>query len=241
MSVLKDQDPVFMRVHLQSPGDIGTSIAVNSAGKPYSQNIYGEGSPYVKAVEEADALLGRFIAFLKQAGKWEGTILIVTSDHGQSRIGWHPLFDEDSWVTPLVFVGPGIAKGRELSYFEHTDLASTIAMLLGADAPNHDGGSGIAVKEVLENTDSRTYQPRMYIKKLNQQIKEFNLLKSQMILRAEKERYLSNTIAALENGNLTPEPFYHQDRITDWYKAGSFSHLLEANEKILEQMRKELD
>lgn len=240
MSVLKKQDPVFMRIHLQSPGDIGTSIAVNSEGKPYSRNIYGEGSPYIKAIEEADRLLGQFIAFLKKDGKWDNTFLIVTSDHGQSLIGWHPLFDEDSWVTPLVLMGPGIAKGRELSYFEHTDLAPTIAMLLGAEAPNNDGGAGVAVKEILENTTGRTGQFRMYIKKLNQQIKEFNLLKSQMILRAEKERYLSNTIAALENGNLTPEPFYHQDRITDWYKAGSFSHLLEANEKILQQMRKEL-
>jgi hypothetical protein len=61
-----------------------------------------------------------------------------------------------------------------------------------------------------------------------------------MILAAEKERYLSNVIASLQNTNLTPEPFYDQDRITDWYKAGSTKHLIEANEKILQQMRKEL-
>jgi hypothetical protein len=240
MNILKDQDPVLMRVHLQSSGEMGTSVALRSEGKPYSQDIFGEGSPYVKAVEEADRLLGAFISFLKQERKWEGTVLIVTSDHGQSRIGWHPLFDEDSWVTPLVFVGPGIAKGRELSYFEHIDLAPTIAMLLGAEAPNSDGGNGIAVKEILENTDINNYHPRMYIRTLNQQIKEFNMLRSQLILRAEQERPLSNTIAALENENLTPEPFYHQDRVTDWYKAGSLNHLIGANEKILEQMRNEL-
>lgn len=241
MSVLRGQDPVFMRVHLQTPGEMGTLVAINSAGKSYSQDIYGEGSPYVKAIEEADVLLGEFISFLKQEGKWEGTVLVVTSDHGQSKIGWHPLFDEDSWVTSLVFTGKGIAKGRQLPYFEHTDLAPTIAWLLGVNAPNSDGGAGSAVREILEHTDIKDYHPRMYIKTLNHQIKEFNILKSQMILRAEKERYLSNTIAALENGNLTPEPFYHQDRITDWYKAGSFSHLIEANEKILQQMRKELE
>ncbi|HBH85278.1 MAG TPA: hypothetical protein DDY34_15970 [Bacteroidales bacterium] len=240
MSVLKEQCPVFMRVHLQTPGEMGTLIAVNSAGKPYSRDIYGKGSPYVEAVEQADRLLGEFIAFLKEEGKWEGTVLIVTSDHGQSRIGWHPLFDEESWATPLVFVGAGIARGRELSYFEHTDLAPTIAWLLGANVPNSDGGAGIPVKEITEGTAASDYHLRMYIKTLNQQIKEFNILKSQMILRAEKERYLSNTIAALENGNLTPEPFYHQDRITDWHNAGSFCHLIEANEKILQQMRKEL-
>jgi predicted AlkP superfamily pyrophosphatase or phosphodiesterase len=239
-ALLKHQDPVFMRVHLQTPGEMGTAVALKSEDKPYSRNIFGKGSPYVKAVEEADRLLGEFVSYLKDEGKWEGSVLIVTSDHGQSRIGWHPLFDEESWSTPLLFVGTGIARGRELPYFEHTDLAPTIAWLLGAEAPNSDGGAGMAVKEIMENTDIREYHPKMYIKTLNRQIKEFNILKAEMILKAEKDRTLSNTIAALENENLTPEPFYHQDRITDWYRAGSFSHLTEANEKILQQMREEL-
>ncbi|MBN2763349.1 MAG: sulfatase-like hydrolase/transferase [Bacteroidales bacterium] len=238
--ILKQQDPIFMRMHLQTPGDLGTNIALKSGGKPYSQNIFGEGSPYVSSIEEADQLLGRFITFLKKEGKWESTVLIVTSDHGQSKIGWHPLFDEDSWATPMVITGAGIAKGRVLPYFEHTDLAPTIAWLLGAEAPNNDGGAGIAVKEIMGNTNTGDYHPRMYIKTLNQQVKEFNILKSGMILRAEKQRTFSNTIATLENENLTPEPFYHQDRVMDWYKAGSFEHLLKANEKILQQMREEL-
>jgi hypothetical protein len=239
-AVLKHQNPVFMRVHLQTPGEMGTAVALKSEGKSYSCNIFGEGSPYVKAVEEADKLLGEFVSFLKAEGKWEGSVLIVTSDHGQSRIGWHPLFDEESWSTPLLFVGTGIARGRELPYFEHTDLAPTIAWLLGVEAPNNDGGAGTVVKEIMGNTDIGEYHPKMYIKTLNRQIKEFNILKAEMILKAEKDRTLSNTIAALENENLTPEPFYHQDRITDWYRAGSFSHLTEANEKILQQMRNKL-
>jgi predicted AlkP superfamily pyrophosphatase or phosphodiesterase len=241
MALLKQQDPVFMRIHLQTPGELGTFISLKTTpDQPYYRNIFGNGSPYVKAIEEADQLLGQFISFLKNEGKWEGTVLIVTSDHGQSRIGWHPLFDEESWVTPLVFVGPGIARGRVLPYFEHTDLAPTIAWLLGSEAPNKDGGAGTAVNEIMDNTDIKDYHPKMYIRTLNRQIKEFNILKARMILKAEKERFLSNMIAALENENLTPEPFYHQDRVTDWYKAGSFSHLIEANEKILQQMRNEL-
>jgi hypothetical protein len=240
IELLKNQDPRFMRIHLQSPGDIGTSISLTGPEKPYYRNIFGEGSPYVSAIENADKLLGQFIAYLKSSGKWDHTILIVTSDHGQSKIGWHPLFDEDSWVTPLVFVGPGIAKGRQLSYFEHTDLAPTIAWLLGVDAPNNDGGAGKAVNEIMQQTDPSGYNPPTYIKTIDMQIKEFNILRARMIIAAEKNRYFSNIIAALENQNLTPEPFYHQDRITDWYKAGSTKHLIEANEKILQQMRKEL-
>jgi len=240
IEVMKNQDPRFMRVHLQTPGDIGTNISLTGPDKPYFRNIFGKSSPYASAIENADKLLGQFVAYLKTSGKWEHTILIVTSDHGQSIIGWHPLFDEDSWVTPLVFVGPGIAKDRQLPYFELTDLAPTIAWLLGVEAPNNDGGAGKAVKEIMQKTDPSGYNTLMYIKTINMQIKEFNILHARMILAAEKNRYFSNIIASLENQNLTPEPFYHQDRITDWYKAGTTKHLIEANEKILKQMRKEL-
>ncbi len=237
IQILKNQDPVFMRIHLQTPGEIGSSIAVSTPDKPYFRNIFGKGSPYIKAIEEADVLLGQFISFLKQEGKWSETVLIVTSDHGQSRTGWHPLYDEDSWATPLVFTGPGIAKGRELPYFEHTDLAPTIAWLLGKEAPNTDGGSGQAVREIMANINAGNYHPPMLLKTLNQQLKEFAVLKSKMLLAAEGDRYLLYLLAALENEGLTPEPFYHQERVTDWHKALHFRHLIEANEKILGQMR----
>jgi len=240
--ILKYNAPVFMRIHLETPGIMGELVAFRSApDMPFFRDIFGEGSPYVKAIQEADRLLGQFISFLKAEGKWEGTVLIVTSDHGQSQAGWHPFLDEDSWVTPLVFAGQGIAKGRELPCFGHTDLAPTIAWLLGIEPPNKNGGAGTVVKEIVGETEPRELnQPEMSIKTLNHQIKEFNILKSEIILRAEQDRYLSNFIATMENQELTPEPFYHQDRITEWYKAGSTSHLIEANEKILEIMRKVL-
>lgn len=239
--LLKSQDIRFMRIHLQTPGILGVSVAMNSAGKSYSRNIWGTGSPYVSAIENADKLLGKFIDYLKTSGKWENTVLIVTSDHGQSNVGWHPMLDEDSWMTPLVFVGDGIARGRRLSYFEHTDLAPTIAWLLGVNAPNNDGGAGKAVKEITEECDASGYNPPQYIKTINQQIRTYNILHARMVLAAEKDNYISNIISSLENENLTSEPFYHQDRITDWYKAGSTKHLIEANEKVLEKMQQVLN
>ncbi len=242
MEILKMQNPVFMRIHLQTPGENGTSIAINSTPhQPYYHNIFGEDSPYAQKIEEADKLLGEFIEFLKKEGKWESTVLIVTSDHGQSKIGWHPLFDEDSWMTPMLFTGTGIAKDREFDYFEHTDLAPTIAGIMGVAAPNNNGGSGKFVKEVLEGQSVDNYNPEKIILKLNQQIKEFNILRAKMLLSALDHKSLFNQIAALENENLTPEPFYHQDRIIDWKRAGNVEHLLDANEIILKQMRKCLE
>ncbi|MDD4108840.1 MAG: sulfatase-like hydrolase/transferase, partial [Prolixibacteraceae bacterium] len=136
VTLLENQDIAFMRIHLQTAGNLGLSVFMSNPDEPYHRNIWGENSPYAGAVENADKLLGEFITYLKESGEWENSILIVTSDHGQSRIGWHPLFDEDSWTTPLVFYGQGIAKGRELPYFEHTSLAPTIAWLPGVEPPN---------------------------------------------------------------------------------------------------------
>jgi len=240
IKLLESQKIRFMRIHLQSPGSIGTVIAMNSEGKPYARDIFGEGSPYVDAVENADKLLGELIDYLKKTGKWESSVLIVTSDHGQSKVGWHPMLDEDSWVTPLVFAGTGIARGRELPYFEHTDLAPTIARLLGVKAPNTSGGAGKAVEEIMQNADATSYNPAQYIKTINQQIRQYNILYAKLVLVAEKNNYVANIISSLSNENLTPEPFYHQDRITEWYKAGSTEHLIEANEAVLHKMQETL-
>lgn len=237
IELLKNQDIRFMRVHLQTPGVKGVTIAMNSEDKPYARNIWGKGSPYVSAIENADKLLGQFVDFLKKSGKWESTVLIVTSDHGQSNVGWHPMLDEDSWSTPLVFAGNGIACGRKLSYFEHTDLAPTIAWLLGVKAPNNDGGAGKPVKEIMAECDATHYNPPTYIKTINEQIRSYSILNARMVLASEKDNYLANILSSLVNENLTPEPFYHQDRITDWYKAGSTEHLIEANQHILDKMQ----
>lgn len=241
IEVLKTQSPRFMRIHLQTSGDNGRAVSASDPHKPYHQNIFEKTSPYAFAIENADRLLGQLISFLKQSGKWENTVLIVTSDHGQSKIGWHPMFEEDSWMTPLLWVGSGIAKGRQLNYFEHTDIAPTIAWLLGTGAPNNDGGAGKVIKEIMDSVEVKNYAPPKYIKTINHQIKEYNILKSRMIVAAETNSYYLNIIAMLENQFLFSEPFYHENRITEWYKAGSTEHLIEANENVLQIMRKALD
>jgi len=241
INLLKHQNPAFMRVHLQSPGELGRSVSVCEPGKPYFRNIYGENSPYVKAIENADKLLGELVSFLKNSGKWENTILIVTSDHGQSKVGWHPMYDEESWVTPMVFAGKGIATNRKLSYFEHTNLAPTIAWLLNVDKPNNGGGAGEAIKEVSKKYPLKKDAYIHRIKTINEQIKTFNFYKSSLILASKKDPYYAVVLASLENEILTPEPFYHQDRITDWHRAKTVDHMIEANNKILLQIKKELD
>ena len=239
INILKTQNPVFTRIHLQIPGRRGYEISQSTPDKPYYRNIFAPESTYLQAIENADKQLGRFVAFLKETGMWNEVILIVTSDHGQSLIGWHPLFEEDSWKTPLVFAGGGIVKGRKLDYFEHTDLAPTIAGLLSKKWQTNNGSEGVCQKELLEKANIDGYQPKTYIKKLNEQIKEYNLLKSKFILLSEKDGHFANIVALLDNQTFI-EPFYHQDRILEWKKAGTIEHMLEVNENVLTIMRNEL-
>jgi len=240
INVLKNQDPAFIRIHLQSPGELGRSVSVCDPSESFFRNIYGKGSPYVEAIEHADKLLGELVSFLKESGKWENTVLIVSSDHGQSKVGWHPMYDEDSWATPLVFAGKGIAKKRELTYFEHTDLSPTIAKLLGVEKPNNDGGSGKAVLDILETNKISADAHPQYLKTINEQIVAFNRYKASLILASEDNPYYAVVLASLENEFLTPEPFYHQNRITEWHKAESVEKMIKANNKVLATIKFEL-
>ena len=235
-NILKNQHPVFMRVHLQRPGQRGYDISQSALDHPCYRNIFATSSPYVEAIENADRLLGQFVQFLKDEGLWEGTVLIVTSDHGQSRIGWHPFFDEDSWTTPLVFVGNAIADGRELSCFEHTDLAPTIAGLLGKEGPAHDGGAGVFVKQILKSADVSGYAPQEHVKTINRQIREYNILRARLTLLSETDSHYGNVVALLENETFI-KPFAHQDRILEWKKNENTTKLIETNEAVLKQIR----
>lgn len=237
---LHDFDLRYSRIHLQRSGNEGRYLSYTTKDKPYYRNIWGKGSPYVKSVEQADELLGRLIDYLKKSGKWGTTLLIVTSDHGQSEKGWHPIIEEDSYTTPLVFCGPSIAKNKQLDYFEHTDLSATIAALMGVKKPNNDGGSGKFIKAVLDGAPVSRSKPLTYIKIINRQLNEYNSLRAKMMIAAEKDSYFSSLISFLENELLTPEPFYHQDRFLEWYKAKTTDNLIRVNDNILKQMHKEL-
>lgn len=237
IALLEQQDFRFMRIHLQSPGIKGESVALHSADQPYSNNIWADGSPYIEAIENADILLGKLVSYLRDSGKWDDTILIITSDHGQSNNGWHPMLDENSWTTPLLFVGKGVARQRELPYFEHTDLAATILWLLDMNGIRVNGGEGRIIKGISDKIQFKGIDQPRYVKIINEQIKEYAILHARITIASETNFALANFIASLENQNLTPEPFYHQDRMMEWHTAGSIQHLIEANEVILSRMR----
>ena len=100
---------------------------------------------YTAMVEALDAALGRYVAFLRETGQIESTVIIVTSDHGE-MLGdagrWKKSLPHQPAIgVPLVMAGPGVAQGRQ------TDQPATILDL-------HATAIDLAGAEPLPETDS---------------------------------------------------------------------------------------
>jgi arylsulfatase A-like enzyme len=107
---------------------------------------------YTAMVEFLDAMLGRYVDFLRETGQLERTIIIFASDHGEM------LGDAGRWKKsqphqpsigiPLVLAGPGIAAGKK------TDQPATFLDL-------HATMIDLAQAQPLPGIDSRSLLPAL--------------------------------------------------------------------------------
>ena len=74
------QAPVF--AYLQ-PQDLHVSV-INREGTPAGEAFPGFYVPYASRVKRLDEAFGRFIQFLKDQGIYEDSVVVLTSDHGDS-------------------------------------------------------------------------------------------------------------------------------------------------------------
>jgi hypothetical protein len=118
-----DKKPKFLFVHLDH---------VDGAG-----HGAGHGTPeYYQAVARADSLIGQIIQATKDAGIFEQTVFLVTSDHGGIGTG-HGGETPDEILIPFILSGPGVKKGYKIPHPVYTyDNAATVAFALGIELPN---------------------------------------------------------------------------------------------------------
>jgi hypothetical protein len=102
----------------------------------HAGHLNGWGSAaYDRALEHADALLGRVIDSLKAAGMWPYTALIVSADHGGSGL----LHGEDTDLErpiPFVLRAPQAAPRRLTRELRIWDTPATVLALLAVDQPD---------------------------------------------------------------------------------------------------------
>ncbi len=90
---------------------------------------------YFDILKEMDAHIGSIVAALKEAGIWDETILLLSSDHGGTGRAHHGSTIME-FETPFVICGKGIRKGYEIKApMMQYDVAATMAAAAGIEPP----------------------------------------------------------------------------------------------------------
>lgn len=104
-----------------------------------------------------DHQVGRVLEALKASGQWDDTLIVYTSDHGESAgahgLWFKHLMNEESVGVPLVVVGRGIAAGRTIDTpVSHIDLTPTFLdwAQAGDHAPAELPGSSLLAPDALD-------------------------------------------------------------------------------------------
>ena len=119
---IKSKKPDFMAIIYDDPDHVG-----HSAGHATAE--------YYAKMEELDACLGEILGAIKEAGIYDDSIFIITSDHGgiNTSHGGRSLMEMD---TPFVIAGKNVKKGGEFSEaMMQYDTAAIIAEAFGLKTP----------------------------------------------------------------------------------------------------------
>jgi len=108
---------------------------------------------YLKEIESVDERVGYILIALDSKRLKDTTIIVFTSDHGESfgeqgRFGHGGLFYEERVHVPLIISGPGIVRGKRVqASVSHIDLMPTLKDLLMVDCLHN--AQGKSFKSVL--------------------------------------------------------------------------------------------
>jgi hypothetical protein len=123
----------------------------------------GHGSPaYYESVTKADSLIGRIRDAVKEAGIWEASVIIVSSDHGGVGFG-HGGESLAEIEIPWIIEGKGIKKNHSLHSTINTfDTPATAAYLLGIQPPQAWIGRPVMESFIGENIQKSPYSPNHF-------------------------------------------------------------------------------
>ncbi len=121
-----------------------SQAAVRSACVPYAK---GEYFKRMGSLMSVDDMMVQVRNVLVAQGKWDNTILIVTSDNGYN-LGSHRLIHkmapyEESIRVPMYIAGPGIVAGQVNKMVGLHDLAPTFIQLAEAQVPGYIDGKSL--------------------------------------------------------------------------------------------------
>jgi len=138
---------------------------------PYSDEY--KSHPYDGEIAFADAQVGRLIAFLKEKGLYQNTVIVLSGDHGES-LGEHGEKTHGFFIynatlhVPLIFHVPGGMGGKTVSDIVNlADILPTVLQLVKVEAPRQVQGQSLAPLLAGEKAGPRalyseTFLPRLH-------------------------------------------------------------------------------
>lgn len=158
--------PFFLLLHLYEPH------TPYEPPEPFRSQYAS--SPYDGEIAEADAIVGRFLDFLRAKGLYDRSLIVLLSDHGEG-LGDHGedehgiLLYREALHVPLMIKLPKqeLANESVATTAGLIDVAPTIASLVGVPAPREFRGSallsGLATKPEGRTVYSETVYPMLHL------------------------------------------------------------------------------
>ena len=144
------EQPWFLQVNFNGPHepmDITAAMHARMAGRTFPPPVAtSQYEPekhqairtcYAAMIENIDAHLGRYVAYLRQRDMLDSTIIVYAADHGE-MLGDHERWGkvvpyQPSIHIPLVLAGPGIAAQADCNdWVDLVDLGATLLEFAGA-------------------------------------------------------------------------------------------------------------
>ncbi len=157
----RNRPPLPQNFLPQLPFDNGMMVLRDEvlAAWPRTEDVIRDQlAEYYGLITQLDDQIGRILGALKQSGQADNTIIIYSADNGLA-LGSHGLLGkqnvfEPSMRVPLIFVGPGIPRGKTTTAFSYLmDVYPTLCDVLGIPAPA--GLEGESLRPLWEGRQAR--------------------------------------------------------------------------------------
>lgn len=104
---------------------------------PHNAAARAEIAQYYQSISRIDQGVGRLVAILKEAGVYDNTLIVFTSDHGIAMPGGKTTLYDPGMTVPMIYRGPGVPStenGRATDIMvSHVDLAPTLLDFAGVN------------------------------------------------------------------------------------------------------------
>ena len=145
----------------QLPFDDGMMVLRDEVLAPWPRTediVRDQLAEYYGMITHLDGQIGRILDALKKTGQADNTIIIYSADNGLA-LGSHGLLGkqnvfEPSMKVPLIFIGPGIPRGKSTTAFSYLlDVYPTLCDVLGIQPP--PGLEGESLRPLWEGEKER--------------------------------------------------------------------------------------